>query len=365
MKKNMLYMVLAGTMAVSLAGCGSGKNQTSGAGNVSQAESTQGKMESASESKSESTSASVSISVGFENNMKDSMSAAVQSWADNLEKLSGGSMKLVLYPDSQLGSKSDLIDSMQLGENVITVADGAFLAEYGAPDLGILYGPYLFENWDQVWKLVDSDWFGEQNAKLNDNGLQIVSANWKLGERNLFTVDPVEKPSDLSGKKIRVPNNQIQIEETNAIGATATPMGASEVYQALQTKTIDGLENVNSALLNMQWCEVAKNVYEDNHVYNMAIWVCGSDMFNNLTEEQQKWLIESADQAGLYNNELQDKNAEEIRNALVNDYGVAFHECTKEDKESLISMCEPFYANGSAYGWSDGLYEKIQGIINE
>ena len=353
MKKKMMSLVMAGVMASAIIGCGTDNNSNQEV-STSQTEQSENGVQSTEK---------ISISVGFENNMKDSMSKAVENWAENLAEISGGTMELVLYPDSQLGSKSDLIDSMQMGENVITVADGAFLAEYGAPDLGILYGPYLFENWDQAWKLVDSEWFETQDQKLNDNGLKIVSANWKLGERNLFTVDPVEKPADLKGKKIRVPNNNVQIEETNAIGATATPMGASEVYQALQTKTIDGLENVNSALLNMQWCEVAKYVYEDNHVYNIAIWVCGSDLFDSLTQEQQNWLIESANDAGLYNNELQDKDAEVVQEALVNDYGVVINECTPEDKKELISMCESFYENGATYGWSDGLYEEIQNII--
>lgn len=308
--------------------------------------------------------AEVSISVGFENSMTDTVSQAVQQWADLLAEKSGGTMELVLYPDSQLGSKSDLIDSMQIGENVITIADGAFLAEYGAPDLGVLYGPYLFNDWDQVWKLVDSDWFKDQDTKLGENGLKIISANWKLGERNLFLVDPIEKVEDLKGRKIRVPNNQVQIEETNAIGATATPMAASEVYQALQTKTIDGLENVDSALLSMRWGEVAKYVFVDEHVYNMAIWVGGKDMFDSLTEEQQNWLLESADEAGLSNNDKQDEDAENIHEQLVDELGVTFVECTEEDKAKLVEMCQPFYENGSAYGWSDGLYETVQEIIN-
>lgn len=308
---------------------------------------------------------SVSISVGFENGMADTISKAVEQWAKLLAEKSGGSMELVLYPDSQLGSKNDLIDSMQLGENVITIADGAFLAEYGAPDLGILYGPYLFDNWDQVWKLVDSAWFEEQDAKLGENGLKVIAANWKLGERNLFLVEPMEHPEDLKGRKIRVPSNQVQIEETNAIGATATPMAAGEVYQALQTKTIDGLENVNSALLSMRWCEVAKYVYEDEHVYNMAIWVGGTSMFDSLTDEQKTWLLESAEEAGLWNNEMQDQDAQSIRDELTGEQGVTFIPCTEEDKAKLVSMCESFYANGTAYGWSEGIYETIQEIIKE
>ena len=348
-RKTLVALALVGTMVLSLASCGSDNSSgTSSAGSGSQ---------------QDGSSASISISVGFENTTEDDMYAAVSKWAELLKEKSGGTMELVLYPNSQLGSKNDLIDSMQMGEHVITVADGAFLADYNAPDLGILYAPYLFTSWDQVWTLVESEWFAEQNDLLAENGLRMLSADWKLGTRNLFLVDPVEGPEDLKGRKIRVPSNQIQIEETNAIGATATPMAAADVYQALQTGTIDGCENVNSALLSMKWCEVAKYVYEEEHVYNMAIWVCGTEMFDSLTEEQQTWLVESADEAGLYNNDLQDASAETIRETLINEQGVTFIPCTEEDKATLIKSCESFYANGASFGWSDGLYERIQEII--
>ncbi|MCI8453970.1 MAG: TRAP transporter substrate-binding protein DctP [Lachnospiraceae bacterium] len=365
MKKRFAAGILMSVMtAMCIGGCQSGSDTAQTTAKTQETGAREEKTEEA-EAANQTEEPSVSISVGFENGMADTMSKAVEQWAKLLEEKSGGSMELVLYPDSQLGSKNDLIDSMQLGENVITIADGAFLAEYGAPDLGILYGPYLFENWDQVWKLVDSDWFKEQDAKLCENGLKVIAANWKLGERNLFLVEPMEHPEDLKGRKIRVPSNQVQIEETNAIGATATPMAAGEVYQALQTKTIDGLENVNSALLSMRWCEVAKYVYEDEHVYNMAIWVGGASMFDGLTDEQKTWLLESAEEAGLWNNEMQDQDAQNIRDELTGEQGVTFIPCTEEDKKKLISLCEPFYANGTAYGWSEGVYETIQEIIKE
>ena len=41
--------------------------------------------------------------------------------------------------------KGELIDQMVMGENIITIADGAFYADYGLPDMGILYGPFFFD----------------------------------------------------------------------------------------------------------------------------------------------------------------------------------------------------------------------------
>ena len=365
MKKKLTALLLSMTVVMSLTACGS---QQKAEAPKEEAQKTEEVADAVQDTAAESAEtgvadAEVTFAVGYSSQGENAVTLAIKEWKNILEEKSGGTMTMELYLDGSLGSQGDVINGMQLGEKNITVADGALLAEYGAPDLGILFAPYLFTDWDQVWKLVESDWFKGQNDLLRNNGLTMIAANWALGERNLCLVNPVEHPADLAGRKIRVPDNQIQIEGTNAIGATATPLSMADVYQSLETKMIDGCENVNDTLLGMHWCEVGKYVYEDNHIYNMAIWICSSDVFDSLTEEQQNWLVESAEEAGLFNNQKQEEMAEGTRQTMIDDYGVTFIECTPEDKAELVSMCESFYANGSKFGWSDGLYETVKEAI--
>lgn len=182
-------------------------------------------------------------------------------------------MEIVTYPDSQLGKKSALIDSMLMGENVCTLADGAFYADYGVPDFGIVFGPFLFDNWDQCWKLTTSQWYKDQSDKLEKKGLKLLASNWIYGERHTLTTKPVNTVNDLKGLKIRVPGNKIQTEGFNALGATATGMPLGEVYQALQSKTIEGAENPLGTLYGRKLQEVAKYLILDGHVKNFTTWV--------------------------------------------------------------------------------------------
>ena len=55
------------------------------------------------------------------------------------------------------------------------------------PDLGILYGPFFFGTWDEVWKLQESEWYAEQHKKLEEKGIYVVTSNWVYGERELMT----------------------------------------------------------------------------------------------------------------------------------------------------------------------------------
>lgn len=197
-----------------------------------------------------------------------------------IKEKSGGKMAIEVYPDSQLGDKSSLIDSMLLGEPVCTLADGAFYADYGIKDMGILFGPFLFDDWDQCWTLIESDWYEDQCKKLEEKGLKIIASNWMYGERHTLTNVPVNSVDDLKGLKIRVPSNEIQSYGFDVLGATSTGMALGDVYQALQTKTIDGAENPIATLYGRKLHEVAPYLILDGHVKNFTTWVVSADWFN-------------------------------------------------------------------------------------
>ena len=297
------------------------------------------------------------LQIGFENSMSEPIGQALEKWQELLAA-KDVDLTIELFPDSQLGNKTDIIDQMLLGEPVMTLADGAFFADYGVPDMGIVFGPFLFDNWDQCWKLVESDWWAEQCAKLNDMGIKMVAANWAYGARHTLTTKPVNTVDDLAGLQIRVPTNQIQTKGFEVLGATPVGMSLGDVYTALQQGTIDGGENPLSTLYGRKHHEVAKYLIMDGHVLNFTNWVCSSMWFDSLTPEQQEALIETGKEAGVYNNELQ-AQADEYYKGLMIEEGVTVVEPTEEVLQGFRDKAKAFYDLGSTFGWSDGLYDTV------
>ena len=297
------------------------------------------------------------LQIGFENSMSEPIGQGLQKWQELLAA-KDVDLTIELFPDSQLGNKTDIIDQMLLGEPVMTLADGAFFADYGVPDMGIVFGPFLFDNWDQCWKLVESDWWAEQCAKLNDMGIKMIAANWAYGARHTLTTKPVNTVDDLAGLQIRVPTNQIQTKGFEVLGATPVGMSLGDVYTALQQGTIDGGENPLSTLYGRKHHEVAKYLIMDGHVLNFTNWVCSSMWFDGLTPEQQEALIETGKEAGVYNNELQ-AEADEYYKGLMIDEGVTVVEPTEEVLAGFREKAKAFYDLGSTFGWSDGLYDTV------
>ena len=305
----------------------------------------------------------ITLNVAFENNISEPVGVAWTKAQEILKEKSGGTMAIQIYPDSQLGDKSSLIDSMLLGENVCTLADGAFYADYGVKDMGILFGPFLFDNWEQCWKLISSDWYKEESKKLEEKGLKLLTSNWIYGDRHTLTTTPVNTVDDLAGLKIRVPANEIQSVGFDSLGATSTGMALNDVYQALQTKTIDGAENPLATLYGRKLHEVAKYLILDGHVKNFTTWVCSADWFNSLTEEQQRWLLETAEEAGLYNNEIQQAAEKEYLEKMIAE-GVTVVTPTEDVIAGFKAKAQSFYEQGSRFGWSDGLYEKVKAAMS-
>ncbi len=308
-------------------------------------------------------SADTVLKVGFENSMSEPVGQGMQKWQELLAAKNVG-LTLELFPDSQLGAKTELMDQMLLGEPIMTLADGAFFADYGVKDMGIVFGPFLFDGWDECWKLTEPDWWKEPCGKLEAPGLKMVAANWAYGARHTLTTKPVHTAADLKGLMIRVPTNQIQTKGFEVLGATPVGMALGDVYTALQQGTIDGGENPLSTLYGRKHHEVAKYLILDGHVLNFTNWVCSADWFNGLTEEQQTALLETGKEAGIYNNEKQ-AEADAYYRGLMEAEGVTVYEPTEEDLNTFRERAKKFYELGSDFGWSDGLYETVNAAMGK
>ena len=304
-------------------------------------------------------SAAVTIMIGYENNPGEPIDLACNEWKRLVEEKSNGEMIVEIFPSSQLGSKDNIIDQAMAGDCVITLANGAFFQDRGVKDFGVVFAPYLFENWEQIDKLAASDWFAQKKAELSDLGLTILTG-WHYGARDTMTTKKVVTAADIKGMKIRVPNNSLQVKGMAATGAVPTPMSLGEVYTALQQGTIDGLENPLTVLYNGAYQEVCKYLILDHHILDYTCWVCGTDFFNTLTPEQQQILVEAGNEAGVYNNQM----LEETTNKALEDLKAAGVEVVEFDRDSFVAACESFYADPDIQAmWSEGLIDQIKEII--
>ncbi|WP_420342902.1 C4-dicarboxylate TRAP transporter substrate-binding protein [Paenirhodobacter sp.] len=295
----------------------------------------------------------VVVKVAYENNPGEPADLVMHRWADLVKEASGGKVALELYPSSQLGAKLDVIEQGLLGVNVITIADVGFLTDYD-PDLGILFGPYLTDSPDQLFKIYESDWFKKKEAALREKGVHIVIKNYLYGTRQLLAKKKVEKPEDMAGLKIRVPNNIMQIKAIELMGATPTPMPLGDVYPALTQGVIDGVENPLPVLYGQKLHEQAKELSMISYLTNTSLWLGGEAFFATLDPSVVEMLHETGYKAGLYSQELAVQEEAKMLDAM-KAQGVTV---TQPDVAAFREKTKPFYTMFP--DWTPGLYDQIQ-----
>ena len=295
----------------------------------------------------------VVVKVAYENNPGEPADLVMHRWADLVKEASGGKVALELYPSSQLGAKLDVIEQGLLGVNVITIADVGFLTDYD-PDLGILFGPYLTDSPDQLFKIYESDWFKKKDEELRAKGVHIVIKNYLYGTRQLLAKKKVEKPEDMAGLKIRVPNNIMQIKAIELMGATPTPMPLGDVYPALTQGVIDGVENPLPVLYGQKLHEQAKELSMISYLTNTSLWLGGEAFFATLDPSVVEMLHETGYKAGLYSQELAVQEEAKMLDAM-KAQGVTV---TQPDVAAFREKTKPFYTMFP--DWTPGLYDQIQ-----
>ncbi len=277
-------------------------------------------------------------------------------------KVQGGDiLELIHYPSDQLGSKSEVMDQMLMGEAVIAPLNATQFADLGVPDFGIMMAPYLCGSWEEVDKLMASDLYKSLEKQLEEKGYKILARNWYYGIRHTLTKTKIEHPEDLKGLRIRVPNSVPNILMMKAMGASATPLVMNEIYPALQQGTIDGLENPLTTILGGHWEEVAKFIALDGHTYDVNSMVCGMAFWNTLTPEQQDLLVKTAVEAGEYQNKMMEEQSSKAQ-ATLEKAGVTF---TEVDHEEWKKAAEPYYSFDEFKNWTPGLYDEVKKILAE
>lgn len=216
--------------------------------------------------------------------------------AKRVDELSGGAMRVDIYPGGQLGGERELIELLQIGSLAMTKVSASPLESF-VPQMQIFGIPYVFRDEDHYWKVLN----GEIGRRLLDGptpynlkGLCYYDA----GSRSFYTTKvPIHKPSDLNGLKIRVQMSRTSIAMVNALGGSATPIDWGELYTALQQGVVDGAENNPPSLYISRQYEVSKYYSLDEHTAVPDVLLISTRVWDSLTPREQQWLQQAVDES--------------------------------------------------------------------
>ncbi len=218
---------------------------------------------------------------------------AVRFFAKEVEKATGGKMKIRAIGNASLGSDMQMQQALIGGAQEMMVGSTATLVGI-APQMALWDTPFLINNTKEADALLDGPVGEKVKATLDAKGI-VGLVYWENGFRNLTNnKHPVAKLEDMNGIKLRVMQNNVFLDSFKALGANAVPLPYSELFTAMETRAVDGQENPYNTVLSGKFYEVQKYLTVTNHVYSPWMVSVSKKWWDTLTPAEKKVLQDAA-----------------------------------------------------------------------
>jgi tripartite ATP-independent transporter DctP family solute receptor len=276
--------------------------------------------------------------------------------AEKVKEKSNGRLQISVYPSQQLGTERQCLELLQIGSLAITKVSASVLEGF-APEFKVFSLPYIFRDEKHKFKVFEGEVGKElllSPKKYWLRGLCFYDA----GSRSFYTKEkPINTPDDLTGLKIRTQESATSVKLVNSLGGSATPISWGELYTALQQGVVDGAENNPPSFYLSHHYEVCKYYSLDEHTAVPDVLVISTVIWNDLSEEEKKWLQEAADESYVYQKKLWKESTLESLKA-VEKAGV---KVIYPDKTPFIEKVQPLLEE---YKSEKNVYDLIQKIKN-
>lgn len=263
---------------------------------------------------------------------------AVKFMGQQLEKSTGGRIKIQVFHSAQLGQEKDTIEQTRFGVidmNRINMAPfNNLIPATNVPSL-----PFIFRSVDHMRKVMDGP-IGDALLKEFEKHDLVGLAFYDSGSRSFYNSKrPISTPADMKGLKIRVQQSDMFVSLVSALGANATPMNFGEVYSGLQTGVIDGAENNWPSYESTKHFEVSKFYSQTEHSLSPEVLVMSKKSFDKLSPADQAAVRAAARESVAKMRELWDAR-EKASEAKVKAGGAVVNAV---EKQPFIDAMKPVY----------------------
>ncbi|MED4203803.1 DctP family TRAP transporter solute-binding subunit [Neobacillus mesonae] len=319
MKRSKLLLVfVSAILLLALAGCGSSKSSSDG-------------------KKSYNLKMSVTVSES------STWYKAAEKFAKEVEEKTNGRIKTKIYPNEQLsgGDSAKGVEMLVKGSTDLSYHSPIIYSVLDAR-LGVISAPFLFKNLDEVDQKLNGKGGEALKKILTEKGIETLGFGENGFRQVTNSVHSIKSPEDLKGLKIRIPGIKMYTDLWRGYGADPTAMTFSEVFTALQQKTIDGQENPIDVISSSKLNEVQPYITMWNYSYDPLIFGMNKKKFDSMSKEDQEVIKEAAKNANEYQiklaREKEAKQIEELKAA-----GMEFYTPTDAEMEQFKKASQPIY----------------------
>ena len=259
------------------------------------------------------------------------------------EERTHGRVRVEIYPNSQLYKDKEELEALQLGAVQMLAPSVSKFGPLGVKEFEAFDLPYIFPSIEALRRVSDGPIGHELFAKLESKGI-LGLAYWDNGFSIITSNKPLRKLEDFKGMKMRIQSSKVLEATYRHLGALPQVMAFSEVYQALQTGVVDGVENTPSNSYTQKFYEVQKYLTVSYHTYIGYAVVVNKKFWEGLPPDIRAALESAMKDATAYCNEIAEKENEDALARIKASGTIEFIVLTDQEKaewrKSLLPVHE-------------------------
>lgn len=266
---------------------------------------------------------------------------AAYYFADLVRERTGGMVVIQIKHSGEFGTEAEVLEQMAFGGIDFARVSLAELSDE-IPKLNVLQMPFLYEDADHMWRILDGQIGADFLEIFAESGL--VGLSWyDAGARCFYTDEhPIRRPADLAGLRVRVQDSGLASDMIALLGATPVPLDYSEVYSAFEMDRIDAAENNLPSYQALNHFKVARFFTTDEHSRIPEIQLASGRVWEVLPEEYRQTIRECARESALYQRELWQTRTEQARAEALASGGREVS-LSPESREEFRQLLKPLY----------------------
>ncbi|WP_339630289.1 DctP family TRAP transporter solute-binding subunit [uncultured Sneathiella sp.] len=265
-----------------------------------------------------------------------------------------GKACMEVYPNSTLYNDDKVLEALLNGD-VQLAAPSLSKFEQFTKQFRIFDLPFMFKDIQAVDAFQNSDTGQAMKESMTKRGL-LGLAFWHNGMKQFSANKPLVTPSDAEGLKFRVQSSDVLVAQMDALGANPQKMAFSEVYGALQQKTVDGQENTWSNIYGQKFFEVQDGTTETNHGVIDYLLVTSTEFWEGLPDDVRSQLDTIINEVTETRNAESTKVNEEAKQAIIAAGGVV-RQLSPEERQMWVDAMKPVWTQFEADVGADNIAE--------
>ena len=372
-KRKMTAILTAMAMGLSLAACGQSRPSTEGDAGAD-APQTSGNEETGAE---ETAGASADgydltgcdpVKVVLPTAVSGSAleSGYLEQWMEDVTERSGGQITFDYTNGGALGSFEELLEGTDSGVYDMSLITLSYYETY-VPEAAILSFPFLIQDYDDARDVLN----GQVGDWLKNKALENTNTGW-MGYlmcyfRWVNTSTEISTLEDCQNVLIRVPTTQITIDTFDKMGFSTVPLPFSDIYTAMSTGVVNGVETSGESIYNYGFCDYAKYVCKSNHQPIIESVIYNQDFWNGLPEVYRQIMTDAMEDMLAEEWAASESREEGFSDLLVSEKGVTVTEFSEESMKEIQEVFTDYWydkAKSISEETSEMLTWEIDTVIN-